>query len=344
MTRNWLLFVLAGIAAIPANSVAQVRPPGYRAPVVRPPVYYNPYYPPGTAYGNALSGAADLTRAQGNVPIQTQQAYIEREKANQAKIETKKMAFDQMLYEKANTPTYLETLTKERTAVLNRMMSYPTRAEISDGKTLNTMLPYLQSLSERGSMGAPVSIAQSKVSELNLAMPGSLSVGMLRNGGADLVWPPALVGPRQKKLNKLIPNAVNAASTGELDAAALKVVRTELTAMRDDIRKQYQHQEVETASYFRAIEFYDSLYSAVNALERPDAKKQLSGAYVPKAKNVQELVDFVTENGLQFAPASPGGENAYQVVHDMCVRYARTAQNSSGFQSSSTPVAFPGKK
>ncbi len=69
----------------------------------------------------------------------------------------------------------------------------------------------------------------------------------------------------------------------------------------------------------------------MNALEKPDARKQLAGAYSPRARNVQELVDFMTDNGVRFAPATPGNENAYQVVHDAFVRYARAAQSSAGF-------------
>ena len=40
------------------------------------------------------------------------------------------------------------------------------------------------------------------------------------------------------------------------------------------------------------------------------------------------ILEFVTENGLRFSPATPGSENAYKVVHDACVRYARAAQGS----------------
>ena len=39
----------------------------------------------------------------------------------------------------------------------------------------------------------------------------------------------------------------------------------------------------------------------------------------------------MTDNGVRFAPASPGNENAYQVVHDAFVRYARAGQSSAGF-------------
>src|SRR4051794_38399794 len=74
---------------------------GYPNPYVNP---YNPYYSGGV--GNALHGAADLTRAQGDVLSQTESARLLREQSTQMKIDTKKKAFDEMLYEKANTPTY----------------------------------------------------------------------------------------------------------------------------------------------------------------------------------------------------------------------------------------------
>jgi hypothetical protein len=330
----------AVVAAFPSSAVAQYYPrpayPTYPNPYANP---YNPYYAPGTRYGNALSGAADLTRAQGQSWQDQEQARILREQANQAKLDTRKKAFDQMLYEKANTPTYTEELTKEKVQLLTRLMTFPIRSEITDGKTLNAMLPLLQSLSEQGSMGAPIAIPQSMVNELNISGSGTSSAGMLRGGG-QVDWPPALRGPQSKKLDKLLPAAVDAATAGTLDGKMMKQVRTELKTMREDMRSQLQKDEIETSSYLQAIEFYNSLESSVNALERPDTRKQLAGKYSPRARNVQELVDFMTDKGVKFAPASPGNDAAYQVVHDAFVRYARTAQGSSGFQAMNSPMGM----
>ena len=100
-----------------------------------------------------MSGSADLTRAQGDVTVSNEQARILREKANQAKIDTKRKAFDEMMYEKANTPTYTETLSKEKVQIINRLMNFPIRGEITDGKTLNVMLPHIEALATYGAMG-----------------------------------------------------------------------------------------------------------------------------------------------------------------------------------------------
>lgn len=295
---------------------------------------YNPYYNPYGRAGGQLAGSAQVMQAYGQVINDQEQARVTREQANQAKLDTKKQAFDLMMYEKANTPTYTETLTKEKAQILTRMMNFPLRSEIADGKSLNVMLPFLQSLSSGGTQGPPVPIAQSMVNLLNISGSGQGSVGMLRDGG-QVDWPVALIGNNQKALDKLLPQAYGAAATGKLTPKLMKDVRTEMKTMRDTMRTQLQKEEIETSSYLQCIEFYNALEKSVNALETPDARKQLAGAYAPRARNVQELVDFMADNGVKFAPATPGNENAYQVVHDAFVRYARTAQSSAGFTASS---------
>jgi hypothetical protein len=338
-----LLLAAAALVGIASQASAQY----YPRPGVRPtpyPIYPSPYYDPNTARGNALQGQAAVIQASGNVAVQDQQAWLMKTQVDQAKIDTKKKAFDQMMYEKANTPTYVEQLSQDKARILTRMMNYPVRGEIMGGKTLNEMLPMMQAFADQGVQGPPVRLTQSTLNMLNISSTGAGSVGMLRDGG-KIEWPTALRGPEQKKLDKLLPAAVQATIDGELDAKLLKEVRKELKSMRESIRKKYQAEEIETASYVRALEVWDSLEPSVSALEARDAKKQLTGAYVPHVKNVQELVDFLTDNGVKFAPVSPGNENAYQVTHDAFVRYARAAQGSSGFQAVNAPAtAPPGKK
>src|ERR1700704_3752349 len=55
-----------------------------------PPPPYNYYYSPGGWRGNALTGAANVVSATGDLYVQQEQARIQREKANQAKLDTKR--------------------------------------------------------------------------------------------------------------------------------------------------------------------------------------------------------------------------------------------------------------
>ena len=339
---------LLAVVSTPASVFAQVWG--------RPGIGVNPYmpgwgvgsvYPNGPGYnaGAYLNGSAQVMQASGNVMIQQEQARVEREKANQAKIDTKRRAFDEMMYEKANTPSYVETLSKEKQNILTRMINFPNDTEIKQGTSLNTLLPFLQDLSSSGSMGPPVPISQSIVNQLNISGSAKESVGMLRDGGQISDWPIGLQGKNQEKLDKLLPQAYDAAAKGKLTPKLMKEVRTEMATMREKLRVQVQKDEIDTSSYFQAIQFYNALSPAIDALERPDAKKQLAGAYSPRARNVQELVDFMSDNGLKFAPATPGNDNAYQVTHDAFVRYIRSAQSgSTGFQALNAPVSAPGNK
>lgn len=331
--------MLASLLATMASPHAQAQ---YR------PVYPNPYYNSGYGYGsnygfgNTLAGYADLNRSTADVMQSNEQSRMIREKTQQERINTKKQAFDEMMYEKANTPTYGETLSKDKAQLLTRLMNYPIPSEITDGKTLNAMLPNIQAISTYGTPGQPISLPQQMVSMLNVTGgsggggSGGGSVGLLRDGGR-VEWPLALMGPQQEKLDKLLPQAFDATIGGKLTPKLMREIRTEMKTMRSTMREQLAREEIEGTSYMRAIEFYNSLESSVNALERPDARKQLNGTYSARGRNVQELVDYMTNNGLRFAAASPGSENAYFVVHDAFVRYSRTVESSLGSQASRAP-------
>jgi len=349
MKRFVFLFVITAAAMLAAADSAFAQY-GY----VRPGYPVNPYNPiyPGYGYGSVypngpgynsgayLQGSASVMQAYGDVINQQEKARVTREQANQAKIDTKRKAFDEMMYEKANTPTYTEELSKEKVQILTRVMNFPVKSEITDGKSLNIMLPYLQDLSGHGAMGAPVPLPQSMVNHLNISGSGSSSVGMLRDGGR-VDWPLGLQGKNQKSLDKLLPEAYSAAAAGKLSPKLMKDIRTEMKTMRETLRTQCQKDEIDTSTYLQAIEYYNSLETSINALERPDAKKQLAGAYSPRARNVQELVDFMSDNGLKFAPATPGNENAYQATHDAFVRYAKNAQSGAGMQALNAPLPAP---
>lgn len=336
MFRTVGLFALGLILFGSSSAHAQVYRPGYVYPGT---TVYNPY---GGA-GGYLAGSADVMNAYGNVINQQEQARILREQANQAKLDTRKKSFDQMMYEKNNTPSYTEELSKEKAMLLTRLMNHPIKSEIVNGTTLNAMLPLIQDLSNRGTQGPPVPISQSMVNQLNIAGSTGGSVGMLR-ASSIVEWPIGLRGPEQKKLDKLIPQACDGVINGTLEPKTMKSIYTEMSTMRERIKVEYQKDVMDVTTYSRAVEFYNSLDKSIRALERPDAKKQLTGAYSPRARNVQELVDFMTDNGVQFAASTPGNENAYQVTHDAFVRYSRTAQGSSGLQALNTPVKAPAPK
>src|SRR5207244_6096962 len=130
-----LFLALALFLAITRPSDAQYPPP---------PGVYPGYYPPsgygGFGPGNVLNGGANVISASGQLLINQEQARVEREKANQAKVSTKRKTFDEMMYEKANTPTFTEDQEKTEMMIVRRVMNHPLPAEVTSGKSQNILL------------------------------------------------------------------------------------------------------------------------------------------------------------------------------------------------------------
>lgn len=329
--RLWLL--VAGVALSGTEfATAQTNPYGPR-PI--PPGYYPGFpggYYPGRV-GGAYHGQADLVRAQGELTIQTEQARIEREKANQAKLDTKRKAFDQMMYEKANTPTLTETLQYEAGLSAQRLMTSPMPAEIASGKTLNAMLPLITSLSLKGTQGPTMSLNQDQLHFVNVTVgKDGASLGMLTDGGTNLRWPLTLQGPKQQKVAALIPTLVSQARSGSVDAKLYREVAALLSDINEDLRKRFHKEEIDGGEFLESRRFLDSLNQSMQALRSPTSQRFLDGSYAAKGRTIPELADHMTKNGLSFAPANPGHEAVYQALHDSFVAYTTSAQAASGFQ------------
>lgn len=305
----------------------------------RPINPYNPYNPFGTTVvgGGQLFGTADVIRATGELNINQEKARIEREKANQAKYDTRKKALDQMNYEKANTPTAVEEHVFVANQTVIRMMNSPQPAEIAKGKTLNTFLPFVDQLSNQGVQGPPAPLNPEALKRVNVTTgPGGPDIGLLKKTPFD--WPLALRGPKQAKFDALLTQAVSLATQGQLTAAQHKELVRLSKEIQDDFTKAFGREEVSTSDYLVATPFLESLQNSVRALGQPGIRRLLDGSYSARGGNVPELVWNMSSNGLTFAPAAPGDEPAYRAMHDAFTGYIRRAQASTGFQMPVRPT------
>ena len=329
-----MMFALGCLLALSSAAFAQVNPYGPRAPGVYPPGYYPGYggFYPGPV-GGALMGQAQVISATGELMIQREQAYQEREKADQMKLETKKKAFEQMMYEKANTATLTENLQYEAGLMTQRLITSPMPAEITSGKTLNAMLPMINMLATKGTQGPPLPINQDQLHHINVTIgKEGPNLGMLSDGGNNLPWPLGLQGPKQKKLAKEIPEAVSQARSGSLDAKLYRDIKKGLSDLNEDLSKQFRKEEIDGGEYLEGKRFLEPLGQSFEALRAPTSQRFLTGSYAAKGRNVAELAGNMTKNGLSFAPCNPGDESIYQALHDLFVAYTTSAQAAAGFQ------------
>jgi predicted chitinase len=310
-------------------------------PYVQPPIPYYPGYPGGFypgRIGGAYYGAADLVRATGELQISQEQARIEREKANQAKFETQKKAFEQMMYEKANRPTMTEELEYGQNLTLQRMMTSPTPTEITSGKTLNAMLPMIKTLAIKGTSGPPIPLNQEQLRRVNVTVgKDQSSVGMVRDGGVKLDWPLCLQSPKQQQVAAKIPVLVSQAKMGGIDAKLYRDVTKELDELNDDLRAQFRKEEILGQEYLEGKRFLENLTPTINALRQQTSQRFLDGTYAAQGATVPELVANMTKSGLSFAPCNLGDEAVYYALNDMFVAYTTSAQAAAGFQVKYNP-------
>ncbi len=307
---------------------------------------YNPWGSGYGGYGNQyagpggfLHGTAVFISSTADLYIKQEQAWAEREKANQARIQTKKMAFDQMMYEKANTPTYTEEALYKKNLFIHRLMNTPLPAEIIRGETLNIMLPVVQDLSNKGVPGPPIQIDKDLLKEINVTLAGgqaSGNMGMLKNL-TDLEWPLTVQGPKQEKTAALLKSVVAQVVQGRLKAPQYMELTSQVTGLQEELRKKFHKEEIDGGTYLIGKRFLDSLEGSIKGLQQPGMRKVLTGGYAAKGNNVPELVNNMTSKGLMFAPANPGDEQAYFALHNAFVSYASTAMSNSGFQMRFNP-------
>jgi hypothetical protein len=296
------------------------------------PGVYNPY----AGAGGMLAGQAQLVESVGKLNIDQEKSRIEREKANQAKLDTQKKAFDQMLYERSLQPTRAEDLIYEQNRIVSRMMTSPQVGEINNGKTLNAFMPYIMKLSETGVQGPPVPVNPYALKRINVSTgPTGPQIGVLKD--QPLIWPMALRGPLQLKADPMIRTAVSAAGSGSLQPDLFNQVRATVKQIEADFLKRFRAEEVSTSDYLAASAFLESLKTGVEALANPNIGRLLDGSMSAQGNNVPELCMNMTYSGLTFAPGNPGTEAAYRAVHDSFVGYIRTAQAASGVQPQMRP-------
>ena len=316
-------------------------------PAAAQPVPYPGYYPPPIyGPGGVLQGGAEVMRAQGQLGIDQEKARIERQKYYQEKLVTKKQTFDLAAYEKANTPSYGETKAHDQDLIIRRMMSSPAPAEITRGDTLNTFMPMIKSMADQGVPGPPQSLNPAILKQINVGTGTSRgdtkSAGMLKDGG-KLMWPLTLRGPNQKKLDSLIPKAIQQGIAGTLDLPTYNQINNIIQTMTEENRKAYHKDQMSSMAFIDGKHYLEDLTKALKVLQEPDPGKYFGGGYShPQGHNVQELVQNMSATGLKFAPASPGGEAAYFAMHDAFVAYARAGQSGGSIQTSLIAPAPPG--
>jgi hypothetical protein len=286
---------------------------------------YGSYYE--DAYGGFLRGNADVIGATGRFLVNQQDADRGREQVRQARIDTRRKVFDEYLYERTHTPTVEDERERLQALQVRRAVNDPPVTEIWSAKALNDLLRDAQKLQAQGAGGPRLELDAVVLRRINVVAgrrPGNL--GLLKDQG-KLTWPAALQSlsfareaedPRQQ-VAELLPRAVSQAVNGLVDPPVLVALHRAVAKL--DTRLAQEAGRLPPNAYIQARRYLNDLFDGLRALGQPDAGQYLTARRAARGRTVPELVEHMTQEGLEFAPAVVGDEAAYVALHRALAAY-----------------------
>jgi hypothetical protein len=301
-------------------------PPGGAFPAV--PGYG--FFPYGGGYWN---GQAAMLDAYGNVGLDQEQARILREKANQAKLDTRVKVLQTMQYERANEYWFSDEKADIDAKRVQAAMNNPPVQEITSGRALNTLLPFLDRLATKGTGGGPVPIDPELLRSINTTSGADAgNAGLLREVN-NLQWPVATLGPNQQKLDEMLKKATYDGTSGPVSPLTISQLNKQTELLAQEVKQKFFKSEIDTGDYLQANRFLDRVRQANRALSQPDITRMLAGAMGPRGDTVDAVVQSMASRGLSFAAAQPGQEGAYIALHRAFVNYGlNTSTPDTGFR------------
>ena len=275
-------------------------------------------------YSGYLQGVANVTQANGQYQVLMQQAKSARQQVISQVIDNRRKLFDELKYERENTPTAEDLREQEQQMMLRRARNDPPSSEVWSGQALNSLLQSIQKIQgTQGLTGADVPLDPDTLNHINVNTGATLSnVSMFRDG-KRLQWPLVLRQGRfalnRETINELVPRVLTAKASGRDDDEAL----TELLKAVENLRQQVKNSidELGPSDYVRAMRYANQLSDAVKTLPEPEADNYLSGKWAARGKDVGELIGNMTRSGLKFAAASPGEEAYYNALYQSMRQY-----------------------
>jgi hypothetical protein len=285
----------------------------------------NPYYGGGFS---GLDNAAGITTANANYHLTIQSARIQREAAYRAMLETQKALRERDEEWARNRPTPEQLQARAQAQALEQARTGSPVTDIYSGRALNDLLDHLANEQAKGHAGTKVPVDPAILKSINVTGRGSRANPGLLKGDGKIPWPYALMsdefGESRRRLEKLFANAADQLKNNNaVQAGDIRDMRANLQQMRDALEDRVA--DMAPSDYITARRALNQIDDAVRGLEDPRAANLVNQKL--QADNVPELVQYMRNNGLRFAPAVPGDEQAYGALYDALRRFDRETQN-----------------
>jgi hypothetical protein len=272
-------------------------------------------------YTGYLTGAAAVTTATASYQKVIQEARLLQHQANRSSFAMRRKIHEEALSERAewfkrNDPNVVYQQDKARD--LDRARHDPPLTEILSGQALNALLAHLEKQQGKGLSGVSVPLQQDVLRGINVSGQATrANPGLLKSDGR-LQWPVSLAAPQfadgHERLGTLLADAVNdARSSRPVPAGRLKEIRAELSRLNHVLVATAG--DLSPSQYVEARRYLHQVEDAVKALEDPRVANYVNGSSVPRCKTVVELVQYMSDRGLVFAPAVAGDADAYRALY-----------------------------
>lgn len=278
--------------------------------------------------GGAGFGAQDgdqiaaVIRAQGQFMLDNQKALLMREEVRAKRMENRRKQLEQWMWERENLPTLQDEREKAQRLTLQHARNTAPLTEIWSAKALNDLLAHAKQLSSAGNPAADFPLNSELLAKIHVTSgKGNLNVGLIKGG--KIPWPillkRSLFASNRERLNKFVELLLTEVNADALDPDTIDEIYKLLKALEQQLielaRSKDPSVHFTPAQFIEARRCLSQLEDAIKALEEPGAINYLNGKFAAKGNSIGELVTYMRENGLQFAPATPGSYEAYAALY-----------------------------
>lgn len=316
------------------------------------PLYYVSHYSPATAASLQIQAEGQYLRAYGQLEKDLAEARIRHAEAQQLEGQNARQALKDYLerrelLEAERAKQIAKRLNNARDSnkrILERLKNHPelNGNEVVTGVALNffknrlssTVVTfrsdYMGSRNSVNDVSAQLHVTPAIVHALQVRqnLPrGESFVFRLDDGKALQVdwWPPALRAPELKDVRSRFETArakaVEVQSSIDFDANIRKLLLAHASLDEAFLRGQTREVRIKSTqacmAYHDGKNFLQTLSAEIRRMEKlgPGGSSPQSLAF--QGEELPELLTHMVRNGLEFAPAKPGDEPAYQQVFHM---------------------------
>jgi hypothetical protein len=270
-------------------------------------------------YEGYLSGASSLTNANAQYQVTINQAKLLRQEAIRSAFQTRRAAIEEAEYERAHMPDPEKIRQEQLARELDRARVSPPLTEVWSGKSLNTLLRNAISQQSQGVRGPNIPLNEDTLKSINPTAGDTRgNVGLLKDNG-NLQWPQGLQGEAFKDaredINRRLKQAVQTVTAGNKspDESTLADLQADLKRMNETVDNSVN--VISPDQYIEAKRYLSQVGNALTALRDRNVSNYFNENWRPRGKTVAELVKFMADRGLWFAPAAPGDESAYLALY-----------------------------